>query len=63
MNVTRRQAQVLDALCEYGHNKLIARHLKVELKAVEAILTRIKASTGIDSRVVLAVQWDRQRRR
>ena len=54
---------MLDALCEYGHNKLIARHLKVELKAVEAILTRIKASTGIDSRVVLAVQWDRQRRR
>ncbi len=62
MRVTKRQAQVLDALCEYGHNKLIARALGVDVKAVEAVISRVKTRTGIDSRVVLAVRWDRYKR-
>lgn len=62
MKVTKRQAQVLDALCEYGNNKLIARELKIDIRAVEKLLARIKDRTAIESRVVLAVRWDRFKR-
>jgi DNA-binding NarL/FixJ family response regulator len=62
MKVTKRQAQALDALCEHGNNKLIARALNVDIRAVETMLSRIKARTGIESRIVLAVRWDRLKR-
>ncbi len=62
MKVTKRQAQVLDALCEHGCNKAISRAINIDIRALEKILARIRDRTGITNRVVLAVHWDRLKR-
>ena len=61
MKLTKRQAQVMEALCEHGNNKLMGKALGIDGRAVEKLLSRIRQRTGITSRVLLAVQWERSK--
>lgn len=62
MKATRKQALMLDALIEHGHNKLIGRALNIEERSVSMALLRLKQIHNANSNVTLAIMWERFKR-
>ena len=65
IKATTRQAEILDALCELGHYKSVARALDVAPKTVINAIYKVKVANEMPAQfnhVMLAVAWDRQRR-
>lgn len=60
--VTKRQSQVLDALCELGQTDLVSTKLKITHKTVEAHIFNCMSKNSYPNRLTLALAWDRQRR-
>jgi DNA-binding NarL/FixJ family response regulator len=56
------QERILDALVEFGCNKLVARHLDIPVRTLENHMSRIMARMGVRNRMHLAIEWDRWRR-
>lgn len=62
LDVTPRQAELLDLLVEFGDGPIIARKLGVTPDTVRHAIVRLLDKQGHPNRVTLAVAWDRQRR-
>ena len=60
--VTQRQADVLDALCEFGQTDLAARRLGIGARTIEKHLQGIQATNKYPNRLTLVLAWDRQKR-
>lgn len=62
LKVTPRQAQVLDALCEFGQTDLVAYKLKLKPHTVEQHIYRLMQINGYPNRLTLVLAWDREKR-
>lgn len=61
--LTDAQARVLDALCELGETDLVARKLKLSQRTVGVYINRIMRTNQYPNRLMLALAWDRQKRK
>lgn len=61
--VTKRHAQTLDLLCEYGETDLVAYKMGISERTVTNYINRIMWANGYPNRLTLALAWDRQNRR
>lgn len=59
-DLSEREIQVLELLA--FSNKEIGQHLNLSPNTVEMHLWRIRAKTGLSSRVSLALLWDKYKR-
>ena len=62
LNVTPREAAVLEALCEFGQTGLAAQSLGITIKTVETYIYRMMKENGYANRLTLVLSWDRQQR-
>ena len=63
IQVTPRQAQVLDLLCEFGETDLIAYKLGLSEKTITIYINKIMEQNGYPNRLTLSLAWDRQKRK
>jgi len=61
--LTEAQARVLDALCELGETDLVARKLKLSQRTVGVYINRIMRTNQYPNRLMLALAWDKQKRK
>ena len=61
-NLTRREAEVMDALVEHGCTKLAARALFIDEKTIEAHTYNAARKMPQRMRVQRLIAWDRWRR-
>ena len=61
--LTKSQARVLDALCEFGETDLVARKLGLSEKTVTVYISRSLVANQYPNRLMLALAWDREKRR
>ena len=62
IKVTKRQREILNALCEYGQTDLIAYTLGIKEQSVTDVIWRIMRNNGFPNRLTLALAWDRLNR-
>lgn len=62
IKVTKRQREILNALCEYGQTDLIAYTLGITEKSVTEVIGRVMRNNGFPNRLTLALAWDRLHR-
>jgi len=62
IKVTKRQREILNALCEYGQTDLIAYTLHITEKSVTEVIGRVMRNNGYPNRLTLALAWDRLNR-
>ncbi len=60
--LTKRQAEVLDALCELGETDLVAHKLKLSQRSVATYIIRALAANKHPNRLTLALARDRELR-
>ena len=60
-NLTVKQSKVMDAICEFGCQKLAARHLKVAIKTVECHSADAGKKMGFQTYLARCLAWDRWR--
>jgi DNA-binding CsgD family transcriptional regulator len=60
--LTKREAELLDALCELGETDLVARRLGVSEKTVSTYIYRIMTHNKYPNRLMLALARDRENR-
>lgn len=60
--LTEAEARVMDALCDIGVDKRIARHLDVSSRTVEHQLRSARQRMNAGNRLLAALWWDRYRR-
>ena len=63
LTLTKSQARVLDALCEFGETDLVARKLGLSEKTVTVYISRSLVANQYPNRLMLALAWDREKRR
>lgn len=61
--LTKRQAEVLDAICELGQTDLVAQKLGITMKAVEVIIGRMMRVNKYPNRLLIALAYDREKRK
>lgn len=61
--LTKRQAEVLDALCELGETDLVARKLNLSQRSVSTYIIRALAANQYPNRLTLALARDRENRK
>ena len=59
--LTRRERQIADLIVRGYRSKMIASELDITYGTVKLHLNHIYAKLGVSSRVLLAVEWVRQR--
>lgn len=57
--LTKREADALTALIEYGTGKAAGEALGVLDRSIEGFVNKAKKRMGLESRVQMAVHWDR----
>lgn len=62
LNLTPREAAVLEALCTYGNTALAAQSLSIKIKTLETYIYRMMKENGYPNRLTLALAWDREQR-
>jgi len=62
LNVTPREAAVLDALCVFGQTGLAAQSLGIKERTVETYIYRMMKENGYANRITLLLAWDREQR-
>ncbi len=62
LKLTKRQAQLLDALVELGETDLVARRLGITPRAVGVAINRIMWENKYPNRLTLALARDREHR-
>jgi len=60
-HLTKREVEILDAMCAVGSEKLIAQELGIEASTVHTHLTEIYGKFDKSHRVVVASLWTRWR--
>jgi DNA-binding CsgD family transcriptional regulator len=61
--LTKREAELLDALCDLGETDLVARKLGVNKVTVATYITRIMKRNMYPNRLMLVLAKDRENRR
>jgi hypothetical protein len=61
-DLTPRQADLLDALCEHGLLRDAAREIGIQYTTAKRSIADIKVKAGDWPIVLLALQWDRFKR-
>jgi len=59
---TEKEAEIFDAMIQFGCGKRVAQRLGVSLKTVEGHCTRGGSKMGDDTRLMRYIKWDRFRR-
>jgi len=62
LNVTPREAAVLNALCEFGQTGLAAQSLGISPRTLETYIFRMMKENGYANRLTLVLAWDREQR-
>jgi DNA-binding CsgD family transcriptional regulator len=60
--LTQRQAEIADAMIQFGTAKLVARALGISPHTVENTMGTIKQRLDTPNPILTAVKWDRLRR-
>ena len=60
--LTKREAEILDALCELGETDLVARRVQLTFRTVEAYISRAVRANKYPNRLTLALARDRELR-
>jgi DNA-binding NarL/FixJ family response regulator len=60
--LTKREAELLDALCELGETDLVARKLGLTQRTVGVYISRIISTNKYPNRLTLALARDRELR-